>query len=51
MKEVAQFVSGKLSVLDAVRGTATNFVLKKYKDHGTILDDDKNTDERMLVTP
>lgn len=51
MKEVAQFVSGKLSVLDAVRGTATNFVLKKYKDHGTILDDNKNTDERMLVTP
>lgn len=50
MKEVAQFVSEKLSTLDSVLNTATHFVLKKYKDHGTILEK-KSHDERMLVTP
>ncbi|MCI8464692.1 MAG: Lrp/AsnC family transcriptional regulator [Lachnospiraceae bacterium] len=50
MKDVAQFVSAKLSPLDSVLSTATHFVLKKYKDHGTIFEK-KNTDERMLVTP
>ena len=38
LKEVAGFVSDKLSTLEAVLSTATHFILKKYKDHGTILD-------------
>lgn len=50
MKSVAQFVSGKLAPLDAVLSTSTHFVLKKYKDHGTVLDAPIK-DERMLVTP
>lgn len=50
MKEVAQFVSDKLAPLDAILSTATHFVLKKYKDHGTVLGDTVH-DERMLVTP
>jgi len=50
LKEVSQFVTQKLSTLETIRGTATHFILKKYKDHGTVLVDDKN-DERMLVTP
>lgn len=50
MKEVAQFVTERLATLDAIRGTATHFILKKYKDHGTVLVED-NKDERMLVTP
>ena len=50
MRDVAQFVSDKLSAMDSVLSTATHFVLKKYKDHGTILDS-KKTDERILVTP
>ena len=37
LKEVSMFVSTKLSTLDAISGTATHFVLKKYKDHGMIL--------------
>ncbi len=45
LKEVASFVSDKLSTLDSVVGTATHFVLRKYKDHGTILAK-KKTDER-----
>lgn len=50
MKEVAQFVTDKLATLDAVRGTATHFILKKYKDHGTVIAENIK-DERMLVTP
>src|SRR5699024_10730273 len=37
MRQVALFVSEKLSTLDSVLSTATHFVLKKYKDHGTII--------------
>lgn len=50
MKEVAMFVTEKLAPLEAIRGTATHFILKKYKDHGTVLVEN-NKDERMLVTP
>ena len=50
MKEVAQFVTERLAPLEAIRGTATHFILKKYKDHGTVLVKN-NKDERMLVTP
>ena len=50
LKEVSQFVTDKLSTLDSVLSTATHFILKKYKDHGTIFDQ-KIKDERMLVTP
>lgn len=50
MRDVAQFVSEKLSTMDSVLSTATHFVLKKYKDHGTVLYS-KKTDERILVTP
>lgn len=50
LKAVSQFVSDKLSTMDSVLSTATHFILKKYKDHGTIFDK-KTKDERMLVTP
>lgn len=50
MRGVAQFVSEKLAPMDEVLSTATHFVLKKYKDHGTSLVS-KPHDERMLVTP
>ena len=50
MREVAQFVSDKLSPMDSVLSTGTHFILKKYKDHGTILTENK-TDERQLITP
>lgn len=51
LREVSQFVSDKLSTLDSVLSTATHFILKKYKDHGTIMVSANKTDERMLVTP
>ena len=50
LKQVSGFVSDKLSTLDSVLSTATHFILKKYKDHGTILTK-KSKDERILVTP
>jgi len=50
LREVAQFVSDKLSTLESVLSTKTNFILKKYKDYGTIIAE-KSKDERMLVTP
>jgi len=50
MKEVALFVGQKLAPLDSVLSTATHFVLKRYKDYGIILGEEKK-DERMAVTP
>lgn len=49
LKEVSRFVSEKLSPIESVLSTATHFILKKYKDHGTILGSKKES-ERMLVT-
>ena len=50
LKEISAFESDKLSTLDSVLSTATHFILKKYKDHGTILDK-KHEDEREVITP
>lgn len=50
LKEISAFVSDKLSTLESVLSTATHFILKKYKDHGTILDK-KHEDEREIITP
>ena len=50
LKEVAGFVTDKLSTLEEVISTATHFILVKYKDHGTILAK-KYEDKRELITP
>ncbi len=50
LREVSNFVSDKLSTLDSVLSTATHFILKKYKDHGTIFNQ-KIEDEREMITP
>ncbi len=49
LREVAEFVSNKLSTLESVLSTKTNFILKKYKDYGTIMVDSP-VDERMKVS-
>ena len=51
LKQVSAFVSEKLSTLESVTSTATHFVLKKYKDHGTIMVSETNKKERQLITP
>ena len=50
LREVAGFVTNKLSTLETVVGTTTHFILKKYKDHGTIMAK-KYEDIREIVTP
>ena len=50
LKEVSRFVSEKLAPIDSVISTATYFILKKYKDFGTIMVP-KTESERMVVTP
>ena len=50
LKEISGFVSDKLSTLESVLSTATHFILKKYKDYGTILEK-KHEDEREILIP
>jgi len=51
LNDIARFVSDKLSPLESVLSTATHFVLKKYKDHGVILNGQADDAERMIVSP
>ena len=50
LREVARFVSEKLSTLDGVLSTATHFQLKIYKQSG-FLARESHQDERLAVTP
>ena len=50
LKELAAFVAGKLSPLEMVTGTATSFVLKRYKEEGVIFDGDES-DRRLVISP
>lgn len=50
MREIANFVSGRLSVIDEVQSTSTHIILKKYKDHGSIFEEN-NDDKRQVITP
>lgn len=49
LKELALFVSEKLSALDMVTGTSTSFVLKRYKQDGVVFEKDSE-DRRLAVT-
>lgn len=49
LKELARFVSEKLSPLDSVTGTATSFVLKRYKQDGVVFEGE-TVDRRMAVS-
>lgn len=50
IKQLALFVSEKLSTLEHVNSTATHFVLKRYKNEGVILEGVRR-DERLAVSP
>lgn len=50
LKELAFFVSSKLSTLETVTATSTSFVLKRYKEEGVIFENEK-TDNRLVITP
>ncbi|MFD0961381.1 Lrp/AsnC family transcriptional regulator [Paenibacillus chungangensis] len=50
LRQVANFVSDKLSPIDAVLSTKTFFILKKYKQDGIIFEEDEG-DHRLMVSP
>lgn len=50
IREVAGFVSERLSLLDNVMSCATHFILKRYKDNGRVFTD-KESDARLVVSP
>jgi DNA-binding Lrp family transcriptional regulator len=50
LKEVASFVSNKLSPIDSVLSTKTHFILKKYKQDGIIFENHED-DHRLLISP
>jgi DNA-binding Lrp family transcriptional regulator len=49
MKDVAFFVTEKISTLDGVESTCTHFILKSYKEHGVTLYD-RTQPKRLVVT-
>ena len=50
LKDVAMFVSERLSPSENVLSTATHFILKKYKSNGVIMEKD-GAEHRLVVTP
>jgi len=50
MKEIAWFVSHKLSTLEQVQSTTTHFVLKRYKQDDFLFEEPV-TDKRLVVSP
>ena len=50
LREVARFVSEKLSTMDGVLSTATHFRLKTYKENGFVFEE-MSAPERLAVAP
>ena len=50
LREVAMFVSERLSTIDGVISTATHFLLKKYKTEGVVLEPNEPV-KRIAVQP
>ena len=50
LREVASFVSERLSPLEGVLSTSTHFMLKTYKRLGVLMHQE-NSDERLSVSP
>ena len=50
LKDVASFVSEKLSTLQGVVSTSTHFMLKPYKEYGMLLASDESN-QRLHVAP
>ena len=48
MREVAMFVSEKLSTIEGVTNTSTQFILKNYKDHGIVISEIKKDEREAL---
>ena len=51
LKDVAMFVSEKLSTLEYINTIATHFILKKYKENDVVMVGEKIKDQRIQVMP
>ena len=49
LKEVAHFVGDKLATIDDVTGTATHFILHKYKEKHLIFEKQEEQEERFVL--
>ena len=47
--EIADFVSQKLATIEGVQGTATHFILKRYKEDGEILTEVEEVKRQQMV--
>lgn len=47
--EIADFVSQKLAPIEGVKGTVTNFVLKRYKEDGEILEGGEEVRRQPMI--
>lgn len=50
LRDVAMFVSEKLSTVQGIISTATHFMLKPYKQEGVLMKPERH-EERLAVTP
>lgn len=48
-RDVSTFVAKELATIDSVTATATQFIMKRYKDHGVLLTDE-DIDDRDTVS-
>ena len=48
LREVAEFVHARLAIIEGVTGTATHFILKKYKEKNHVFAKLLEQEERML---
>ena len=48
--DIANFVSDKLSIIDAIQGTNTHFILKRFKEDGTIIEGEDGERERLPLS-
>lgn len=48
LREVALFVSQKLSTIEGVTSTATHFILKKYKQQNVVFEQQEEQKERLI---
>lgn len=51
LQKVAAFVSEKLSTIEGVLSTATHFMLRSYKEHGFLIENKAEENDRLKVAP
>ena len=51
LREVAAFISERLSTIEGVLSTSTHFMLRAYKEQGFLLDTEALGDEKPSVSP